>query len=99
MSTTLDDRLLSIPSVSTVLDDQDPSVPEIIRGTGHLPEMRNDPIGLFHRVREECGDIGRFRLADKNVVLVTGSEANEAFFRAPDELLDQAAAYPFMTPI
>ena len=99
MSTTLDDRLGSIPSVSTVLDDQDTSVPEIIRGTGHLPEMRNDPIGLFHRVREECGDIGRFRLADKNVVLVTGSEANEAFFRAPDELLDQAAAYPFMTPI
>jgi sterol 14-demethylase len=99
MTTTLEDRLRSIPSVSTVLDDQDPSVPEIIRGTGHLPEMRNDPIGLFHRVRQECGDIGRFRLADKNVVLVTGSEANEAFFRAPDELLDQAAAYPFMTPI
>jgi len=32
-------------------------------------------------------------------VLLTGPEANEAFFRAPDEVLDQAAAYPFMTPI
>ena len=74
-------------------------MPEIIRGTGHLPEMRVDPIGLFTRVREECGDVGRFRLADKDVVLVTGAEANEAFFRAPDEVLDQAAAYPFMTPI
>jgi len=90
---------MTIPAVSTVLDDQDPSVPEIIRGTGHLPEMRVDPIGLFHRVRTECGDIGQFRLADKNVVLVTGAEANEAFFRAPEEVLDQAAAYPFMTPI
>ncbi len=99
MSTTLEDQLVGIPSVSIVLDDQDPSVPEIIRGTGHLPEMRVDPIGLFHRVRAECGDIGRFRLADKDVVLVTGAEANEAFFRSPDELLDQAAAYPFMTPI
>ena len=99
MSTTLEDQLVGIPSVSVALDDKDPSVPEIIRGTGHLPEMRIDPIGLFHRVREECGDIGRFRLADKDVVMVTGSEANEAFFRAPDELLDQAAAYPFMTPI
>lgn len=88
-----------IPTVSTVLDDQDPSVPEIIRGTGHLPEMRVDPISLFTRVREECGDLGRFRLADKDVVLVTGAEANEAFFRAPDDVLDQAAAYPFMTPI
>jgi sterol 14-demethylase len=91
--------LTDIPEVSTVLDDQSPDVPAIIKGTGHLPEMRVDPIGLFHRVREECGDIGRFRLADKQVVLVTGAEANEAFFRAPESVLDQAAAYPFMTPI
>lgn len=91
--------LAGIPEVSTVLDDQSPEVPEIIRGTGHLPEMRVDPIRLFTRVREECGDVGRFRLADKDVVLASGAEANEAFFRAPDEVLDQAAAYPFMTPI
>jgi sterol 14-demethylase len=82
-----------------VVDDQGPDVPAIIKGTGHLPEMRVDPIALFHRVREECGDVGRFRLADKDVVMVTGAEANEAFFRAPDDVLDQAAAYPFMTPI
>ena len=66
---------------------------------GHLAEMRVDPIGLFHRVREECGDIGRFRLADRDVVMVSGADANEQFFRAPDSTLDQAAAYPFMTPI
>ncbi len=68
-------------------------------GHGHLAEMRVDPIGLFERVHEECGDIGRFRLPDKDVVLVFGAEAQEQFFRAPDSTLDQAAAYPFMTPI
>ena len=68
-------------------------------GFGHLAEMRVDPIGLFERVRAECGDIGRFRLADRDVVLVSGADANEQFFRAPDSTLDQAAAYPFMTPI
>ena len=68
MSTALEDQLVGVASVSMALDDQDPSVPEIIRGTGHLPEMRVDPISLFHRVREECGDVGRFRLADKDVV-------------------------------
>jgi sterol 14-demethylase len=93
------DLLAEIPEVSTVLDDRSPEVPEIIRGTGHLPEMRVDPVGLFSRVRQECGPIGRFRLATKDVVLVSGAEANEAFFRAPEEVLDQAAAYPFMTPI
>jgi sterol 14alpha-demethylase len=66
---------------------------------GHLQELRTDPIGLLHRVRDECGDIGSFRLADRDVVMVSGAEANEQFFRAPDSTLDQAAAYPFMTPI
>ncbi len=66
---------------------------------GHLQELRTDPIGLLHRVRDECGDVGRFRLVDRDVVLVSGAEANEPFFRAPDEVLDQAEAYPFMTPI
>ncbi|MGN0064370.1 MAG: cytochrome P450 [Nocardioides sp.] len=93
------EHLAEIPLVSAVIDDQSPEVPDIIKGTGHLPDMRVDPVGLFDRVRAECGDIGRFRIADKDVVLVTGAEANEAFFRAPDDLLDQAAAYPFMTPI
>jgi sterol 14-demethylase len=68
-------------------------------GTGHLEELRADPIGLMARVRAECGDVGTFRLADRDVVLLTGPEANEVFFRAPEEDLDQAEAYPFMTPI
>ncbi len=81
---------MTIPEVSFAVPDD---------GYGHLAEMRVDPIGLFERVRAECGDIGRFRLADRDVVLVSGAEANEQFFRAPDSTLDQAAAYPFMTPI
>ena len=79
-----------------------PLPPKVSGGTGttgHLEELRRDPIGLMQRVRDECGDVGEFRLADKEVVLLTGAEANEVFFRARDEDLDQAAAYPFMTPI
>ena len=66
---------------------------------GHLDELRVDPIALLNRVRSECGDVGVFRLADREVVLLTGAGANEFFFRAPEELLDQAEAYPFMTPV
>ena len=81
-----------------------PAVPQVSRlnpddRNGHLEELRTDPIGLMRRLREECGDVGSFRLVDRDVVLVTGAEANEVFFRAPDEVLDQAEAYPFMTPI
>jgi sterol 14-demethylase len=66
---------------------------------GHLDELRQDPIALMRRVREECGDVGRFRLGQRDVVLFSGADANEFYFRAPEETLDQGEAYPFMTPI
>ena len=66
---------------------------------GHLEEFRTDPIGLMQRIRDECGDVGWFQLVDKHVVFLSGAEANEFFFRSADEDLDQAEAYPFMTPI
>ena len=67
--------------------------------TGHLDELRTDPISLLERVRAECGDVGQFDLAGRPVVLLSGAGPNEFFFRAPEELLDQAEAYPFMKPI
>ena len=79
------------------------ALPPVVSGeqdeNGHLEELRTDPIALMQRVRDECGDIGSFRIGKHNVVLLTGAELQEWYFRAPDELLDQAAAYPFMTPI
>ncbi|WP_433683035.1 cytochrome P450 [Nocardia sp. CA-119907] len=66
---------------------------------GHLDEFRVDPLALMRRVRAECGDVGAFDLAGKHVILLSGAEANEFFFRSGDEDLDQAAAYPFMKPI
>jgi sterol 14-demethylase len=66
---------------------------------GHLLEMRRSPIALFQRVRDERGELGEIRLARSRVVMLSGEQAQEEFFRAPDEQLDQAAAYPFMTPI
>src|ERR1700685_2750912 len=86
--------------MTTALDRQQP--PRVSGGqgeNGHLDELRVDPIALLNRVRSECGDVGVFRLAQRDVVLMTGAGANEFFFRAPEEVLDQAEAYPFMTPI
>lgn len=79
-----------------------PSPPRVSGGQtkhGHLEELRSDPIALMRRVRAECGDVGVFNLAGRDVVLLSGAEANEFFFRSSDDELDQGAAYPFMTPI
>jgi sterol 14-demethylase len=83
----------------TVDQKQPPRVSGGEEVNGHLEELRVDPIALMNRVRDECGDVGVFRLADRDVVLLTGACANEFFFRAPEEVLDQAEAYPFMTPV
>ena len=58
---------------------------------GHLFEMRRDPLALMSRLRKECGEVGTFDLAGHQISLLTGVEAQEAFFRAPDEQLDPAA--------
>ncbi|MEV6429531.1 cytochrome P450 [Nocardia sp. NPDC051463] len=66
---------------------------------GHLDEFRVDPLTLMRRVRAECGDVGSFDLAGRRVIMLSGAQANEFFFRSGDEDLDQGAAYPFMKPI
>jgi len=66
---------------------------------GHLEELRTAPIDLFWRVHDECGEVGEINLAGTHVTLLFGPEAQEKFFRAPDEQLDQGEAYPFMKPI
>jgi sterol 14-demethylase len=76
--------------------------PRLSRGLpllGHLLQMRRAPIELMQRCHDECGEIGELNLAGNPVVMLYGEAAQEAFFRAPDEQLDQAAAYPFMKPV
>jgi hypothetical protein len=65
---------------------------------GHLLELRKRPTALMQRVNDELGEIGELNFAGNRVVMLMG-EAQEAFFRATDEQLDQAEAYPFMKPV
>ncbi|MGN6475182.1 MAG: cytochrome P450 [Mycobacteriales bacterium] len=85
--------------MTTVTLPQPPYVSGGEHQHGHLEELRHDPIGLMRRVHEECGAVGCFDLAGRRVVLLSGADVNEWYFRSPDEVLDQGAAYPFMTPI
>ncbi|MFW6085563.1 MAG: cytochrome P450 [Myxococcota bacterium] len=66
---------------------------------GHAIEFGRDAFGLLHRARREGGDVVGFRLMHKPMYLLTGTEANEAFFRAPDEQLSAREPYSMMTPV
>jgi len=66
---------------------------------GHMLPFAMNPYGFMKAAREEAGDVAAFKMFNQQIVLLTGAEASHAFYRAPDEQLDQSAAYKLMTPI
>src|SRR3954468_1246536 len=66
---------------------------------GHMAKFARDPVALMQQVRAACGPVGEFRMLNKRVVLLSGPIAQEAFCRAPDEMLSQKIAYRMMTPV
>ncbi|MEQ8755691.1 MAG: cytochrome P450 [Coleofasciculus sp. G1-WW12-02] len=66
---------------------------------GHALEFARDPVGLLHKGRQQFGDIFSFSLMGKQVTVLTGPNANQAFFKAPDNQLSAREAYKFTIPI
>ncbi|NEO42096.1 MAG: cytochrome P450 [Moorea sp. SIOASIH] len=66
---------------------------------GHALEFARDPVGLLHKGRQQFGDIFSFYLIGKQVTVLTGPNANQAFFKAPDHQLSAREAYKFTIPI
>src|SRR5215510_6276950 len=66
---------------------------------GHLVSFVRTAVQLLERARAECGDVAAFNVGPKQMVLLTGPEASEAFFRAPDSVLNPSEAYKMMTPV
>ncbi len=66
---------------------------------GHMIDFAKNPFDYMVKLRGTLGEIGEFRMFHQEMVLLTGPEGNEAFFRATDAQLDQNEAYKVMTPI
>jgi len=76
-----------------------PKMPGALPLLGHMLKFGKNPFHYMMTLRNTLGEIGEFRMFHQKMVLMTGPEANEAFFRAPDAQLDQSQAYKIMTPI
>lgn len=74
-------------------------MPGVLPLLGHMLAFSKNPFDYMMKIRNTLGEIGEFRMFHQKMVLMTGPEANEAFFRAPDAQLDQSQAYKIMTPI
>ena len=66
---------------------------------GHMVSFAMNPFKFVEKVAAEGGEIASFTLLGQKIVLLTGDEASELFYRSSDEQLDQSAAYKLMTPI
>lgn len=67
--------------------------------TGHMEEYQANQPAFLMRVRNECGELGEYNLMGQPHVLMSGPDAQEAWCRAPDEILGQSAAYKGVVPI
>lgn len=76
-----------------------PRVPGALPLVGHMLTFGKNPFEFMRKVRDDHGDIAEFRMFHQSMVLLTGDEASELFFRGTDDELDQSAAYKLMTPI
>ncbi|NOT10333.1 MAG: cytochrome P450 [Methylococcaceae bacterium] len=76
-----------------------PKMPGALPLLGHMLAFGKNPFDYMMKLRNTLGEIGEFRMFHQKMVLMTGPEANEAFFRAADAQLDQSQAYKIMTPI
>jgi sterol 14-demethylase len=83
----------------TTAGKEPPKMPGAFPLLGHMLEFGKNPFSYMMKLRNSLGEIGEFRMFHQKMVLMTGPEANEAFFRAPDTQLDQSQAYKIMTPI
>lgn len=66
---------------------------------GHMLPFAMNPFAFMQRARQACGDIAQFNIMNQTMMLLTGEEASELFYRSGDDILDQSEAYKMMTPI
>jgi len=76
-----------------------PTVSGGIPWVGHMLPFIKNPYRFVQRAADEAGEIASFQMFGQKIILLTGDEASELFYRSSDEQLDQSAAYKLMTPI
>jgi sterol 14-demethylase len=87
------------PSAPPAVGREPPKLKGGLPLLGHMISFARNPYGFMKRAHDEAGEVVAFKMLGQNIVLLTGATASHAFYRAPDEQLNQSAAYKLMTPI
>lgn len=68
-------------------------------GVGHMEEFGVNFARFLMRCNEECGELAEYNMGGQQTVLMSGPEAQEAFFKTLDQKLSRAAAYQATVPV
>ena len=66
---------------------------------GHIDEFSQNFCTFLSSAHAECGELAEFDMAGQETVLMSGPEAQELFFRSPEEVLGQALGYQGVGPV
>lgn len=80
----------------------DAPIPRVAGGLpwlGHIASFARNPYHFVKQAADTTGEVAAFKLLGQRIILLTGRDASELFYRSSDEQLDQSAAYRLMTPI
>src|SRR6478736_1692056 len=76
---------------SLMTDSPSATLPPLLPGglpyLGHAVEFWSRPVDLLQAGQRRFGSVWSFVLAGQRATVLTGPEGNEAFFRAPDDVL------------
>lgn len=84
-------------------DSPSATLPPLLPGglpyLGHAFEFWSRPVDLLQAGQRRFGSVWSFVLAGQRATVLTGPEGNEAFFRAPDDVLSARECYQFTIPV
>src|SRR5215510_10852883 len=66
---------------------------------GHAVQLKLRPMDLLMAGRKHHGELFGLNLAGQMTAVFSGPQANEAFFRAPDDQFSAKEAYQMMVPV
>ncbi|MCB1616830.1 MAG: cytochrome P450 [Pseudomonadales bacterium] len=66
---------------------------------GHMEEFGVNFARFLMRCNAECGELAEFNMGGQPTILMSGPEAQEAFFKTLDTRLSRAAAYQATVPV
>jgi len=77
-------------------------IPPMLKGTpliGSAVAFGMDPINLIMNARKQLGDVFTMKIFHEHMIMFVGTEAQEFWFKTPEEVFNAAAAYKFTVPL